>query len=151
MVIPHNPQVSYRGISFSHGVGMEAVSPAEISLASLRVDMFEPTLSLEGIKMHDVLVEKVRNEATTRVKLQQQKTAAYFNKKVRNKKFLVNDLVLQETAVSQPSMARKFKPTWEGPYKIIKIIGQGTYRLSSLDGTPINNTWNGVHLKKFYQ
>lgn len=77
--------------------------------------------------------------------------AAYFNKKVKGKLFIINDLVLREAVVSHPTKAGKLKPTREGLYRISKIVSQGTYRLSYLDGTPLNNTWNGIHFKKFYQ
>lgn len=136
---------------FRLAYGVEAISPAEISLASLRVDTFDQVQSLEGLKFHNDLVEEVRSEAAEKVKLQQHKIAAYFNKKVKGKLFVVNDLVLREAATSQPSVLGKLKSNWEGPYRVIKVVGKGTYQLSHLDGTPINNTWNGIHLKKFYQ
>lgn len=131
--------------------GIEAVSPVEVSLSSPRVESFNPEKSLESIKLHNDLVEEIREDAAPKVKIQQLKTASYFNKKIKEKRFLVNDLVLRETAVSQPSMTGKFKPNWEDPYKIAKFISQGTYQISRLDGTSVNNTWNGVHLRKYFQ
>lgn len=131
--------------------GVEAVSPAEISLSSPRVETFNLEDSIEGLKFHNSLVEELRNEAAEKVKWQQQKTTAYFNKKVKGRHFVEGDLMLREAATSQPMTTRKLKPTWEGPYKINKVIGQGTYQHSQIDGTPVNNTWNGIHLKKIYQ
>lgn len=71
-------------------------------------------------------MDEVREEAAAKVLLQQTKTAAYFNKRVKAKHFLVNDLVLRESATSQPTISGKFEAPWEGPYKVSKVVGTGT-------------------------
>lgn len=91
--------------------GIEAVSPAEISLSSPRVETFSPEGSIEGLKFHDGLIEEIRNDATSRVKLQQQRTTTYFNKKIKAKLFAVGELVLREAAVSHPTTTGKLKAT----------------------------------------
>ncbi|XP_074354290.1 uncharacterized protein LOC141693170 [Apium graveolens] len=131
--------------------GLEAVSPVEVSLNSPRAEYFDAEASQEGIQLHNVLMEEIRDEAFKRVLQQQARTASYFNKKVKVKQFLVGDLVLRESATSQPTIKGKFKAPWEGPYQVTKVVAPGTYRLSTLDGTPIKNAWNAIHLKKFYQ
>ncbi|XP_074374626.1 uncharacterized protein LOC141715037 [Apium graveolens] len=131
--------------------GLEAVSPVEISLNSPRVENFDAEASREGIQLHNVLIEEVRDEASRRVLQQQARTAVYFNKKVKVKKFLVGDLVLRESAASQPAITGKFKAPWEGPYQVTGVVAPGTHRFSTLDGTPLKNAWNAIHLKKFYQ
>ncbi|XP_074348525.1 uncharacterized protein LOC141687220 [Apium graveolens] len=131
--------------------GLEAVSPVEVSLNSSRVDYFEPEASQEGIQLHNVLIEEIRDEASNRVLQQQARTTSYFNKKVKVKQFLVGDLVLRESATSQPSITGKLKAPWEGPYQVTEVVAPGTYRLSTLDATLIKNAWNAIHLKKFYQ
>ncbi|XP_074346201.1 uncharacterized protein LOC141684969 [Apium graveolens] len=81
----------------------------------------------------------------------EEKTAKDFNKKVKARSLKVDDLVLRDSAASQPIVSGKFKPTWEGPYRVSKVISAGTYELAHLDGQPIKNACNGIHLKKFYQ
>ncbi|XP_074337346.1 uncharacterized protein LOC141674539 [Apium graveolens] len=132
-------------------LGLETVSPIEVSLNSPRVEYFDAEASREGIQLHNILMEEVRDEASKRVLQQQARTTAYFNKKVKVKQFLVGDLVLRESAASQPTITGKFKTPWKGPYQVTGVIAPGTYRLSTLDGTPIKNAWNAIHLKKFYQ
>ncbi|XP_074362358.1 uncharacterized protein LOC141702604 [Apium graveolens] len=131
--------------------GLEVVSPVEISLNSPRVKYFDAEASREGIQLHNVLIEEVRDEVSRKVLQQQARTAAYFNKKVKVKKFLVGDLVLRESVASQPAITGKFKAPWEGPYQVTDVVAPGTYRLSTLDGSPLKNSWNAIHLKKFYQ
>ncbi|XP_074323031.1 uncharacterized protein LOC141659979 [Apium graveolens] len=64
----------------------------------------------------------------------EEKTAKYFNMKVKDKNLNVNDLVLRDFAASQPTVTGKFKPTWEGPYVVSKVVSAGTYELAHLDG-----------------
>ncbi|XP_074352202.1 uncharacterized protein LOC141691376 [Apium graveolens] len=101
---------SSTGISpFKMAFGLEAVSPVEICLNSPRVEYFDAEAWREGIQLHNVLIKEVRDEASRRVLQQQARTAAYFNKKVKVKQFLVGDLVLRESAASQPAITGKFK------------------------------------------
>ncbi|XP_074351507.1 uncharacterized protein LOC141690620 [Apium graveolens] len=136
---------------FRLAYGVDAVLPVEISLISPKIEVFDPSLTAEGLRFHNDLLEETREESRLRMIAQQEKTTRYFNKKVKNKGFEVGDLVLRDSAVSQPTISGKFKPTWEGPYKVSKVVSTGTYELSYLDGQPIKNAWNGIHLKKFYQ
>ncbi|XP_074373907.1 uncharacterized protein LOC141714277 [Apium graveolens] len=131
--------------------GLEAISPVEVSLNSPRVEYFDVEASREGIQLHNVLMKEVRDEASKRVLQQQVRAAANFNKKVKVKQFLVGDLVLRESAASQPTITGKFKALWEGPYQVTGVIAPGTYRVSMLDRIPLKNAWNTIHLKKFYQ
>ncbi|XP_074374032.1 uncharacterized protein LOC141714410 [Apium graveolens] len=131
--------------------GLEAVSPVEFVLNSPRVENFNSNTSQEGLNFHNIFLEEVRDEAAAKVLQHQERTAAYFNKKVKVKRFLIGDLVLRESAASQPTVTGKFKAPWEGPYQVTDIVAPKTYRLAQLDETPVKNTWNGIHLKKFYQ
>ena len=36
--------------------------------------------------------------------------------------------------------AGKLSPTWEGPYKFTKVVGQGAYKLQAQDGRNISNS-----------
>lgn len=118
---------------------------------SPRIKSFNPEASNQGLRLHNDLIEELKDEAAAKILLQQAKTAAYFNKKVKVKQFLINDLVLRESTTSQPTTSGKFKAPWEGFYRVSKVVAPGTYELSHVDGSPIKNTWNGIHLKKFYQ
>ncbi|GAA0176040.1 hypothetical protein LIER_29104 [Lithospermum erythrorhizon] len=64
--------------------------------------------------------------------------------------FSVGDLVLRVMEASQPKNKNKLNPKWEGPYRVRKVIGPGTYELEELSGKEIDHTWHGVYLKKYY-
>ncbi|GAA0138844.1 hypothetical protein LIER_00510 [Lithospermum erythrorhizon] len=44
----------------------------------------------------------------------------------------------------------KLNPKWEGPHKIRRVIGPGTYELEVLSGKTIKHTWHGIYLKRYY-
>lgn len=44
----------------------------------------------------------------------------------------------------------KFEPNWLGPYIIIAVFGLGAYQLSTLEGEPLLDPINSLHLRKFY-
>ncbi|XP_074352845.1 uncharacterized protein LOC141691997 [Apium graveolens] len=113
--------------------GVDAVLPVKVSLISPRVEVFDPSLALEGLYFHNYLLEETKEKARLRMIAQQEKMSKYFNKKVKAKQLKVNDLVLRDSATSQPTVSGKFKPTWEGPYRVSKVVCAGTYELSRLD------------------
>ena len=77
--------------------------------------------------------------------------AQYFNKQVKARIFEKRDLVLRNYRASRPTREqRKFSPTWEGPYLVFSVIEKRAYRLQTVDGKEIMNTWNAQHLKKYY-
>ena len=44
----------------------------------------------------------------------------------------------------------KLGPNWEGPYKVIGMVGVGAYRLADLDGNPVPRPWNIQNLMRFF-
>ncbi|XP_074352689.1 uncharacterized protein LOC141691836 [Apium graveolens] len=136
---------------FRLAYGVDVVLPIEISLISPMVEIFDPSLAFKGLRFNNGLIEETKEESRLRMIAQQENTAKYFNKKVKNKHFKVGDLFLPDFVASQPTISGILKPTWEGPYRVSKVVSAGTYELSHLDGQPIKNAWNDIHLKKFYQ
>nr|GEZ08738.1 reverse transcriptase domain-containing protein [Tanacetum cinerariifolium] len=44
----------------------------------------------------------------------------------------------------------KLGPKWEGPYEVTDALGNGAYKLRSMDGTTLPRTWNVTNLKRCY-
>ncbi|RZS03439.1 hypothetical protein BHM03_00033617 [Ensete ventricosum] len=44
----------------------------------------------------------------------------------------------------------KLTPRWEGPYRVTRVIRDGTYILSTMEGKELPQTWHVSNLKKFY-
>ncbi|GAA0169576.1 hypothetical protein LIER_24027 [Lithospermum erythrorhizon] len=41
-------------------------------------------------------------------------------------------------------------PKYEGPYRVRRVVGRGTYELEEHSRNPIDHTWHGIYLKKYY-
>lgn len=98
----------------------------------------------------DILDER-RDEALVRMANYQQSVAKYYNSKVRPRTFNEGDLVLRKVFqnTAEPN-AGKLGANWEGPYRIIKVVRPGVYRLETNDGVEVLRSWNSHHLRKYY-
>ena len=53
--------------------------------------------------------------------------------------------------VSKPQDQGKLSLNWEGPYKIADTCRPDAYRLETLEGMAILQTWNADNLKLYHQ
>jgi hypothetical protein len=44
----------------------------------------------------------------------------------------------------------KWSPSWEGPFKIIRIVPGNSYFIEDLEGRKLPKVINGKYFKKFY-
>ena len=58
------------------------------------------------------------------------------------------DLVMRKA--HQYKMKDKLSPKWTGPFRVTEALGNGAYRLETLEGGAIPRTWNATHLKFNY-
>jgi hypothetical protein len=68
----------------------------------------------------------------------------YYNKNVKERFFMVGDLVLK-WKMNQDGMHKLSSP-WEGPFEVTPT----SYRLAYLDGTVLPNSWHIDKLRRFY-
>ena len=74
-------------------------------------------VSLENMAKHQAIIQR------------------WFNKETTIKSFRIFDLVLLwDKAKEKIGSHTKFQCLWIGPYQIAKILGENTFRLSSLQG-----------------
>ncbi|GJT87703.1 reverse transcriptase domain-containing protein [Tanacetum coccineum] len=97
----------------------------------------------------DILEER-REIASIKEAHYKQKLEGYYNKCVRPTTFKPGTYVLRLNSASKAEFQEKIGPTWEGPYIVKKAYGDGAYKLETLSGSPIDRTWNGSNLRKFY-
>jgi hypothetical protein len=67
---------------------------------------------------------------------------------VKECSFNVGDLVLRR--IQNTKGLHKLSSPWEGPFTVAKVTGPGSYRLQTLEGEDINNSWNVDQLCRFY-
>jgi hypothetical protein len=72
----------------------------------------------------------------------------YHDRNIKERSFNVGDLVLRR--IQNTEGLHKLSSPWEGPFTVAKVTGPGSYRLQMLEGEDVNNSWNIVHLCRFY-
>ena len=71
--------------------------------------------------------------------------------RVKHRSFLPGNLVLRKITLSTKELnAGKLDPTWEGPYKVVKVSRLGIYLLEDMSGKTLPYPWNVKHLQKDY-
>ena len=126
--------------------------PIEVKISTIRTQNYVQDSNHTQLEETLDLIEEKREEAQLRNAAYQQRTTRYFNKRVRDRKFGVGDLILRRVflATRDPA-AGVLGPNWEGPYQIESVIRPGVYKLARSDGSPIPRAWNGEHLRPYYQ
>jgi hypothetical protein len=72
----------------------------------------------------------------------------YHDRNVKEHSFNVGDLVLHR--IQNTDGLHKLSSPWEAPFSVYKVIEPGSYRLQTLEGEDINNSWNIDQLCRFY-
>ncbi|GFZ18414.1 hypothetical protein Acr_27g0001530 [Actinidia rufa] len=134
---------------YSMVFGTKSVVPVEIGMPSFRISNFDKESNEAELRLNLDLLEEKRENAGLRQMAYKCQVAKYYNQRVRHRSFLPGDLVLQKvTLPTKEPNAGKLGPTWEGPYKVLKVSRPGTYWLEDLNGKTLLHPWNAEHLKK---
>jgi hypothetical protein len=72
----------------------------------------------------------------------------YHDRNVKERSFNIGDLVLRR--IQNTEGLHKLSSPWEGPFTVAKVTGPGSYRLTTLEGDDISNSWNVDQLCRFY-
>ena len=67
--------------------------------------------------------------------------------KTKPQRFKVVDLVMRKAHPYQ--LENKLSPKWSGPFRVVEVLGNGAYKLETLERGAIPRTWNVANLK-FY-
>ena len=91
-------------------------------------------------------VTNKRVKALKEIEKDKLRVARAYNKKVKGKSFQVGDLVWK---IILP-LGSKWLPSWEGPYKVVKVIFGYSYILETLEGDRLPRAINKRYLKNYY-
>nr|GEV84691.1 reverse transcriptase domain-containing protein [Tanacetum cinerariifolium] len=143
---------SHGDTPFSLSYGTEAVIHAEIGMPTYRTAAVDVVYNDEELRLNLDLLEERRErtaicEAKAKAKL---KMTKYYNARVRGFTFRPGDFVYHSNDASHAVAGGKLVPKWEGPYKVTKALGDGAYKLRSMDRTILPRTWNIPNLKRCY-
>ena len=136
---------------FTLAYGVEAVIPLEVGIPTTRTTDFEVETNEDNLRKDPYLLEERRDLAIVRLASYQQRIKREHDKNIKPRVFQVGDLVLRKvTANTRRPNEGKLGPNWEGPYKVISLVGAGSYRLKDLEGKPVPRPWNTCNLRKYF-
>lgn len=138
-------------LTFGHNV----ILPLEISIKSLRVahhaewsmDEYDQAMTQE---LDDL--DEVRLGVLHKLKAQKEAMARAYDKRTKAKSFGVRDLVWK-TILPMGSKDPKFGKwflTWESPFLVHQVLGNGAYKLSDQNCRMHDSPISGRYLKKYY-
>ncbi|KAK0577195.1 hypothetical protein LWI29_029367 [Acer saccharum] len=136
---------------YSMAYGAEAVIPVETSFSSPRVQLFQPEINIDMLKCGLDELEERRERAQIRNTAYQQRVARYYNSHVRERRFVLGDLVLKRVNPgTRDKAAGSLADKWEGPYQITGIAGHGAYRITREGFGELPRPCNAQYLKIYF-
>ncbi|XP_058189300.1 uncharacterized protein LOC131306887 [Rhododendron vialii] len=144
------PRIATGETPYSLSFGAEAVVPIEIELLNYRTASTDHQENQEDLKAKLDLLEEIRETTMAKIAVYQQRMVKYHEAQVRPRDFRTSDLVLRKVDLTGKKVG-KLGPNWEGPYQVLHHVKAGTYRLATLRGKELPNSWNTEHLKKYYK
>ena len=96
-------------------------------------------------------VSDKRLQALKEIEKDKLRVARAYNKKVRAKSFQVGELVWKIILPlgTKSNKFGKWSPSWEGTYKIVKIVFGNSYMMETLQGECLPRAINGRYLKNY--
>jgi hypothetical protein len=126
----------------------EAILPADVMWESSAVEQYDEGIS-EGNKRVDIDgLEEARYAALVQSARYLEGILRYHDRNVKERSFNVGDLVLR--CIQNKKGLHKLSSPWEGPFSIAKVTGPVSYRLQTLEGDNVSNSWNIDQLCRFY-
>ncbi|XP_074266990.1 uncharacterized protein LOC141590289 [Silene latifolia] len=121
----------------------EAVIPPEVHVPTSRYSLNNIEANADLMQDSLVLTEELGDSAKFRIASYQQTVTKSYNMNVKIIVFREGNLVLRKVFPNKKEKsADKLSPVWEGPYLIDSIVGQGAYRLQTIEGEVIPRSWN---------
>jgi len=131
------PRGSTKSTPFSLAYGVEAMVPVEVNVTSLRRSKMPQYVKLNKEMLLDALdeIEERRDQALLRIQNYQHQIESYYNKKFQTRPLELDDLVMRKVFENTKELnAGNLGARWEGPYKIVKGVKPGVYRLDTSRG-----------------
>nr|GEY76257.1 reverse transcriptase domain-containing protein [Tanacetum cinerariifolium] len=141
---------SHGDTPFSLTYGTKAVIPTEIGMPTYRTAAVNVVNNDEELRLNLDLLEECRERAAICEAKSKSKMMKYYNARVRDVAFRPGDFVYRSNDTSHAVAGGKLGPKWEGPYELTEALGNGAYKLRSMDGTILPRTWNVANLKRCY-
>jgi transposase InsO family protein len=128
--------------------GSEAIQPADVMWDSPAVEQYDEGISEDSRRVDIDGLEEARCAALVQSARYLEGIRRYHDRNVKEHSFNVGDLVLRR--IQNTEGLHKLNSPWEGPFTVAKVTGPVSYRLHTLEGEDVNNSWNIDQLCRFY-
>jgi hypothetical protein len=128
--------------------GSEAIHSADVMWDSPAVEQYDEGISEDSRRVDIVGLKEARCAALVQSARYLEGIRRYHDRNVKEHSFNVGDLVLRR--IQNTEGLHKLNSPWEGPFTVAKVTGPGSYRLQSLEGEDVSNSWNIDQLCRFY-
>jgi hypothetical protein len=128
--------------------GSEAILPADFMWDSLAVEQYDEGISEDSRRVDINGLEEARCAALVQSTRYLEGIRRYHDRNVKERPFNIGDLVLRR--IQNTEGLHKLSSPWEGPFTVAKVTGPGSYRIQTLEGEDVNNSWNIDQLRRFY-
>eukprot|EP00253_Pinus_taeda_P009104 PITA_09104 len=150
------PKVALGNTPYFLVYGQEAILPPNITLPSLQLSQASrgtPSTLLQKRINQLVRLEELRDKAINKFRNHQMIVKRWFDHHLAgDKDYQVGELVLKWEKLNEPKGKHtKLQHLWLGPFQVVEKIGQGTYRLKTLQGETEKLPVNGQDLKRYFQ
>jgi hypothetical protein len=112
------------------------------------VEQYDEGISEDSRRVDIDGLEEARYAALVQTARYLEGIRRYHDRNVKERSFNVGDLVLRR--IQNTEGLHKLSSPWEGPFTVAKVTGPGSYRLHTLEGEDISNSWNIDQLCRFY-
>ncbi|KAL0742703.1 hypothetical protein Bca4012_084216 [Brassica carinata] len=129
------------------------MASAVVNVTSLRRSKMPQHVELNEYMLLNALdeLEERRDQALLRIQNYQHQIESYYNKRVKARPLELGDQVMRKVFENTKELnAGKLGARWEGPYKIVKVVKPGVYRLQTSRGEEVPRAWNFMHLRRHY-
>jgi hypothetical protein len=128
--------------------GSQAILPANVMWDSLAVEQYDEGISEDSRRVDIDGLEEARCATLVQSARYLEGIRRYHDRNVKERSFNVVDLVLRR--IQNTEGLHKLSLPCEGPFIVAKVTGPGSYRLQTLEGEDVNNSWNMDQLGRFY-
>ena len=128
--------------------GSEAILPADVMWKSPVVEQYEESAAEETRHLDLDSLKQARCTTLIQSAKYLEGIRCYHDRNIKERSFNPGDMVLKR--IQDTKGLHKLNSPWEGPFIVSKVTGPGSYRLQTLTGEEVNNSWNIEHLCRFY-
>jgi hypothetical protein len=119
--------------------GSEAILLADLIWNSPAVEHYDQGVSEDSRRVDIDGLEEARCAALVQSARYLEGIRGYHDRNVKERSFNIGDLVLRR--IQNTEGLHKLSSPWEGPFIVAKVTGPGSYRLQTLEGEDVNNSF----------